>query len=973
MLALRTFGAVYVSGADGVPKGGPAAQKRLLALLAVLAAAGESGMSRDRLLALLWPESEPERARHALTQTLYHARRALDCDDLFVITGSDIRINRQRLTADVDLLEMRCRAADFEGAMAAYAGDFLDGFFLSGVAEFEQWASAQRVRFNESAARACDQLAAAAEAADDWTRAVEWRKRLLALDALSAVSTTKLMSAMAATGDRAGALNQARVYATLLRAQLDLDPDPIVTQLSDQLRASTEPPRERASAVTRAAMLEASVAATVATPVTPPSPGGRRARSRGMRLAAVVAVAALTLVAAFRVGRRDRSNAADREPQQVFVAPFRVSGAEPSLAYLKEGMVELLSARLADDHLAHAVDPGAALAAWRGSKLAGGDDASRPTALAVAQTLGASRVVVGSVVGGPNRLVLSASLITNPSGDVRAQASVEGPADSITVLVDRLAAKLLAANAGEAERLVAHATPPLASLRAFLSGQAAYRRGEYAEAVPAFERALAIDSTFALAALQLALASDRLNGAEQNDRALALAWTYRRDLSDRDEAHLIAFAGPRFPAPSTESEQVAAWQHAITLAPDRADVWYELGERYFRSGALIGAADANHLAASALRRALELEPTHTRAHHLLIQLAAQNRDTALLRRIASPLALRDSLGELASFLQWRVALVRADAAELRRVRARLPQWGGESLRAVAMASLNDAVAIEDGERAVRLSLAQAVRAPDQWDALLAQHALALNMGRPLTARSATDQIAHRFPASRAHLRLRVLDAIYSEGDSTEAVAAAEALAATIDAAQGGAAEARSIDFADLCVLEQWHLANGRTSGTKRAVARLRAAGQWGALVPVAAPPLVCATMLEATHAVATRARDALQRVAALDSLILSGPAVSDASTYAHILVGRLYQRLGQPRLALDAYRRRTYMTGWPRYLATARREEGLVAETIGEHAIATTSYSRYLALRRQPEPPVAGQVNAIRQSLGILESGSPRH
>src|SRR4051812_4554775 len=110
MLALRTFGAVYVSEPDGSPKGGSAAQKRLLALLAALASAGEPGLSRDRILALLWADSDPERARHALTQTLYHARKALGCDDLFLINGGDISLNRARIRADVDDFETNIRA-----------------------------------------------------------------------------------------------------------------------------------------------------------------------------------------------------------------------------------------------------------------------------------------------------------------------------------------------------------------------------------------------------------------------------------------------------------------------------------------------------------------------------------------------------------------------------------------------------------------------------------------------------------------------------------------------------------------------------------------------------------------------------------------------------------------------------------------------------------------------------------------------
>ena len=62
------------------------------------------------------------------------------------------------------------------------------------------------------------------------------------------------------------------------------------------------------------------------------------------------------------------------------------------------------------------------------------------------------------------------------------------------------------------------------------------------------------------------------------------------------------------------------------------------------------------------------------------------------------------------------------------------------------------------------------------------------------------------------------------------------------------------------------------------------------------------------------------------------------------------------------------MTGWPRYLATARHEEGRLAQQLGEHSIAATSFAHYLALRRQPEPRVVREVEAVRQSLGAIET-----
>ena len=100
MLRLRTLGSVFVADERGEPLSGAAAQRRVIALLSLLAVAGDGGLSRDKIVGVLWPDSEPERARHSLTQTMYAARRALAVDDLFD-AGSDVRLNATRIASDV--------------------------------------------------------------------------------------------------------------------------------------------------------------------------------------------------------------------------------------------------------------------------------------------------------------------------------------------------------------------------------------------------------------------------------------------------------------------------------------------------------------------------------------------------------------------------------------------------------------------------------------------------------------------------------------------------------------------------------------------------------------------------------------------------------------------------------------------------------------------------------------------------------
>ena len=987
VLQLHTLGSVYLTGRDGETLTGSAGQRRLLALLALLATAGSGGMSRDRILGILWSESDAERARGALAQALYHARRALDCEDL-VIGRDALQLNRERIGADVWAFEDTVAVGDLERAAGLYKGPFLDGFYLSGAPEFERWAAERRSRYEAQIAEVLDRLAASAESIGDHGRAVDWLRRRAAIDPLDTQAPVRLMTSLAAAGDRAGALQQARVHETLLREQLEMAPDVLVTQLAARLRADAErtdavasmqaPPSANGAGPVVVQAPTASGHTTLAPPVATEARAvrslgrGKHAKRITWVALAVIVVTVGAIVGTSRSERRGAApNLAPSVAHPVVIAPFRVAGAEPSLAYLREGMVELLSMRLADDSGARSVDPGAVLGAWRAAGLTATEDVPRSTAVRVASELGASRVVFGSVVGTPLKLLVTASVVRVPSGEVIADASVEGTSDSLGTLVDRIAVELLAVEAGERDRLAQHSTPSLPALRAYLDGQAEYRRGDYSSAVQHYERALRSDSSFALAALRLAVAADRINDAEQHDRALALAWAARDELSEADAAHLVAFAGPRYPSPSPEVEQLAAWQRAVTLAPDRADVWYELGERYFHDGAVLGLADARDRSNAALRRALDLDPAHTASRRLLLLLAAHLRDTAVLAELATQRALDDSLGDLGPFIRWRVALARNDSAGLESVRDGMPRMNRSSLRAIAMATQSDAVGVEDGARAIRiLRLGRSPRATDQLDGLLADHSLALNEGHPVRALDVTEQLQDAQPGWRAHLRLRILDEIYADGvrrNVDGAEEAAEQLSIRLSRGPETTPAAEAIRLADACVVAQWRLARGEVRGVTQILEMLRGAGAPRVPVPIGANPLACAEIVDATLAVVTRQANALQRVSRLDSLMLSGPAVGDAGTYAHIAVARLYERLGTPERALMAIRRRPYMAGWPRYLATARREEGMLASRLGQPDRALMVFRQYLALMEDPEDPVQPQVSAVRAEVTRLE------
>jgi DNA-binding SARP family transcriptional activator len=125
---------------------GAAGQRRLLAILTILAAVGERGLSRDKLLGLLWAEGDPDKSRHALTQSLYHIRKALGGEKIFV-GGSDLRLDPALVSSDISDFQAAVADRRFLDVVSMYAGPFLDGFHLNGNPEFDFWVSGERDRY----------------------------------------------------------------------------------------------------------------------------------------------------------------------------------------------------------------------------------------------------------------------------------------------------------------------------------------------------------------------------------------------------------------------------------------------------------------------------------------------------------------------------------------------------------------------------------------------------------------------------------------------------------------------------------------------------------------------------------------------------------------------------------------------------------------------------------------------------------
>jgi adenylate cyclase len=234
MLRLRAFGGLALEDERPQPAGA-ITQPKSLALLALLANSGERPISRDKVLAYLWPETEPGKAAHCLAQSLYALRHDLRVESL-LRASNDLRLNPRVIGSDLQDFTDALERGELRRAVALYEGPFLDGFYLSGAAEFERWVEAERAEYHRKYRVALEALALADGRHGDANGSAEWWRRLTDADPLNARTAVAYMEALSVAAGHAGALQFVRDYGKRLREEFDSDPDPAVTAAAERLR-----------------------------------------------------------------------------------------------------------------------------------------------------------------------------------------------------------------------------------------------------------------------------------------------------------------------------------------------------------------------------------------------------------------------------------------------------------------------------------------------------------------------------------------------------------------------------------------------------------------------------------------------------------------------------------------------------------------------------------------------------------------
>lgn len=234
MIRLFTLGGLAVQSSQQALLARQASLQGLI-LLARIAVAGTVGLTRDKLVGCFWPDRDERHARHSLSQALHRVRSELRSRAV-VLGTSMLSLNPESITADVHEFAQAAHAGEAARAVELYTGPFLDGVFLDGAPQVDEWIETERRRLADLHAHCLRQLARAADDVGNHREAASLWRRLTAADPLDGQAVLALAESLEAAGDRNSAVREVKRHESAVQAELGEPLHPMLRRFVDQSR-----------------------------------------------------------------------------------------------------------------------------------------------------------------------------------------------------------------------------------------------------------------------------------------------------------------------------------------------------------------------------------------------------------------------------------------------------------------------------------------------------------------------------------------------------------------------------------------------------------------------------------------------------------------------------------------------------------------------------------------------------------------
>lgn len=594
MTSLRLLGKLELSDHQG--RSVPLQAKRA-ALLAYLAIARPGPWHRrDRIVAMFWPEFDEGRARGALSKSVYYLRRSGGSELVLGRGDQELGLRSSDLWCDVAAFEGAIRSGALEDAAALYRGPLLEGFHLAGAPDFSHWLDTERGRLHRLALDVSRDLVALAVATGKRADAIRWARQGLLWSPTDETGLRRLLELLHDQGNRPEAMRTYETFRTTCLNEYGMDP-------SEQTRALIEAIRDRS----RPTALPVGPAlsrpyppmdADVWSPVDPiPSGNGpppsetrhRRVSHRSARgrihligpVAALLVIFSTIALVENATGRDEHTLDGTAQKQRIVLADFDDATGESLGQVVTAALrIDLLEASILD--LVETAD----IASTLDRMLIGPGAALTPElAREIALREGIGVVIDGQVASAGTGYVLTATLRSTESGRSIAsfRADAESP-DGIIGAIDQLSLGIreelgeTLASIQDGRPLADVTTSSLEALRLYTDAVRLFEEvNDRPGSVRLLERALARDSTFAMAWRMLGTALQGGGDPVRRGEAMAKAFEHRGELGVL-ERYLVEAA--YYGLEENFTGQIAAYEDALRIDPHHRTALNNLGFLY---------------------------------------------------------------------------------------------------------------------------------------------------------------------------------------------------------------------------------------------------------------------------------------------------------------------------------------------------------------------------------------------------------
>jgi serine/threonine-protein kinase len=527
MVRLRVLGGIDVRRDDGTAIDAVLRQPKRVALLAYLAASpGGVLRRRDAIVSMFWPEADDRHARDSLSAALSFLRRHVGAAAITTRGEEEIGCDPRHVVADVTEFLVLAEQQRDEEVLSLYRGDLLPGFHVQDAPGFEEWLERERSRLRALAAGSAVRLTDRAAGGRMAEATAAYARRAAELAPDDEKLLRRRISLEAAAGNRAVALRAYEEFAARLSGEFDAAPSPETVALVDAIREHRSPvraagaletvPGDSASAPPVSPPLQAEQSATRPRPVTETRAWWRRP-SLGAPFVLIVG-----LVAVLALARRDPLVAADELPL-IVVADLSASDTVLGVtagAWLRSTLNRTLVVRsLEGRELADA------LRRMRRDPMRPLDDV---VARELAMREGALGVVSGQITETKDGYTILVELVREDGRVVVRPTAKAASSTDVPAVLAALGERLRQSIVGSRQTRVALrpvTTSSLEALIAYTEGdRLRYNALDPRAAIPYYERAIQLDSTFAMAYSRLAGAWNALGSSAPTTDTVVQLW-----------------------------------------------------------------------------------------------------------------------------------------------------------------------------------------------------------------------------------------------------------------------------------------------------------------------------------------------------------------------------------------------------------------------------------------------------------------